>query len=91
MTVNSISIGLIRDLSGPVGGHFMGFVPSAGTIALQNAEGGVDGRKIRLIVKNDATNQAFLPVPSSGRPICGKDLLTPISRRRLALGFRDEW
>jgi ABC-type branched-subunit amino acid transport system substrate-binding protein len=79
VTANSISIGLIRDRSGPAAGQYTGIVPSAqARIALQNAEGGAAGRKIHLIVKGDATNpstnQAFVPVPSSGRPIWGKDL-----------------
>lgn len=57
MTSNSITIGLITDLTGPAAPQYTGMVPSAeARIDLHNARGGVDGRKIHLIVEDDATN-----------------------------------
>lgn len=57
--VNSktITLGLITSLTGPAASGYSEVVPSAeARIDQQNAEGGVDGRKIKLIVEDDATN-----------------------------------
>ena len=54
---NSITIGLITSLTGEAAPEYTGVVPSAeARIDLQNARGGIDGRKIHLIVEDDATN-----------------------------------
>ena len=59
VTRNTITLGLITELTGPASAETTGMVPSAeARIALQNAEGGVDGRKIKLIVKDDQTSPA---------------------------------
>jgi len=59
MTNNSITIGLITELTGTAAPQYTGLVPSArARIDLQNARGGINGRKIRLIVEDDATNPA---------------------------------
>jgi ABC-type branched-subunit amino acid transport system substrate-binding protein len=51
VTGNSISVGIIADLSGPVGGLFQGAVRGTQAyIAKVNAEGGVYGRQLKLDV-----------------------------------------
>src|SRR3984957_15458274 len=57
VTSKSITIGLITSLTGEAAPEYTGIVPSAqARIDLQNAEGGVDGRKIHLVIEDDATN-----------------------------------
>jgi ABC-type branched-subunit amino acid transport system substrate-binding protein len=51
VTGNSISVGIVADLSGPVGGLFQGAVRGTQAyIAKVNAEGGVFGRQLKLDV-----------------------------------------
>jgi ABC-type branched-subunit amino acid transport system substrate-binding protein len=57
VTANTINLGLITELTGPGAAVGTGMVRSAqARINQQNAEGGVYGRKIKLIVKDDGTN-----------------------------------
>ncbi len=57
VTANTITLGLITELTGPGAVPGTGMVQSAeARIDQQNAEGGVDGRKIKLIVEDDQTN-----------------------------------
>jgi len=59
VTSKTITIGFISDLTGPASSTF--FDAAGGIdarVALQNAKGGVDGRKIKVVVKDDATNPA---------------------------------
>jgi len=57
VTSNSITIGIITSLTGPAANQELGVVPSAeARIDEQNAHGGVFGRKIKVIVEDDATN-----------------------------------
>ena len=59
VTSKTITLGLITPETGPAGSEYTGIVPSAqARIALQNAHGGIDGRKIKLIVKDDQTSPA---------------------------------
>ena len=59
VTSKTITLGLITPVTGTAAPEYTGIVPSAeARIAYQNAHGGVDGRKIKLIVKDDATNPA---------------------------------
>jgi branched-chain amino acid transport system substrate-binding protein len=59
VTSNSITVGLITSLTGPAAQQYTGIVASAqARIDLQNAKGGVHGRKIHLIVEDDGTNPA---------------------------------
>jgi ABC-type branched-subunit amino acid transport system substrate-binding protein len=56
VTANTITLGLITELTGP-GASGTGMVQSAeARIDQQNTEGGVDGRKIKLIVMDDQTD-----------------------------------
>jgi branched-chain amino acid transport system substrate-binding protein len=66
VTANSITIGLITSLTGPSAAEDPGIVPAAkARIALQNARGGIDGRKIKLIVEDDGTNPVTNQTDSS--------------------------
>ena len=66
VTANSITIGLITSLTGPSAAEDPGIVPAAkARIALQNAKGGIDGRKIKLIVEDDGTNPVTNQTDSS--------------------------
>jgi branched-chain amino acid transport system substrate-binding protein len=57
ITKNSITLGLITELTGPGAAVGTGMVRSAQARVDQvNAEGGVYGRKIKLIVRDDGTN-----------------------------------
>jgi ABC-type branched-subunit amino acid transport system substrate-binding protein len=57
VTANTITLGLITELTGPGAAVGTGMVRSANArIDQQNAKGGVDGRKIKLIVRDDGTN-----------------------------------
>jgi ABC-type branched-subunit amino acid transport system substrate-binding protein len=57
VTANTITLGLITELTGPGAAVGTGMVRSAeARIDQQNAEGGVYGRKIKLIVRDDGTN-----------------------------------
>lgn len=59
VTSKKITLGLITSLTGPAASEYTGIVPSAeARVDLQNARGGIDGRKIKLIVKDDGTNPA---------------------------------
>jgi len=59
VTANTITLGLITELTGPGATVGTGMVRSAqARIDQLNAEGGVDGRKIKLIVRDDGTNPA---------------------------------
>ncbi len=59
VTATAITIGLITDLTGPAAEQYTGMVPSVqARIDLQNERGGVDGRRIRLLVEDDGTNPA---------------------------------
>ena len=57
VTSNSITIGFVSDLTGAAASSFF---DSAGGIqarvALQNSHGGVNGRKIKLVIRDDQTN-----------------------------------
>jgi branched-chain amino acid transport system substrate-binding protein len=55
----SITIGLITSLTGPGASNSAGTVPAAeARIDVQNAQGGIDGRQIKLIVEDDQTSPA---------------------------------
>ncbi len=55
----TITLGLITSLTGPAASEYTGVAPAArARVALQNAHGGVDGRKIKLIVEDDQTSPA---------------------------------
>ncbi len=57
VSAKTITLGLISPETGTAAPEYTGIVPSAkARIAYQNAHGGVDGRKIKLIIKDDATN-----------------------------------
>jgi len=57
VTSKTVTVGLITELTGPGAPPVNGMVRSAqARIDLQNAQGGVDGRKIQLIVKDDQTS-----------------------------------
>jgi ABC-type branched-subunit amino acid transport system substrate-binding protein len=57
VTSNTITLGLITELTGPGAAVATGMVRSAeARIEQQNAEGGVYGRKIKLIAEDDETN-----------------------------------
>jgi branched-chain amino acid transport system substrate-binding protein len=57
VTANSVTIGLITEETGPGAPPAMGLVRGAqARVDQQNAEGGVEGRRIKLIVKDDQTN-----------------------------------
>jgi ABC-type branched-subunit amino acid transport system substrate-binding protein len=57
VTAKTITLGLITELTGPGAAPGTGMVQAAqARIAQQNAQGGVDGRKIKLIVEDDQTN-----------------------------------
>ncbi len=59
VTPRTITVGLITPETGPGASNFTGVVPAAeARIDLQNAHGGVDGRRINLVIKDDATNPA---------------------------------
>jgi len=53
----TITIGLITSLTGAAAAEYGGIIPAAeARIDLQNAEGGVNGRKIRLITEDDQSS-----------------------------------
>ena len=57
VTANTITLGLITELTGPGAAVGTGMVKSAqARIDQQNAEGGIYGRKIKLIAMDDQTN-----------------------------------
>jgi ABC-type branched-subunit amino acid transport system substrate-binding protein len=57
VTANTITLGLITELTGPGAAPGTGMVQAAqARIDEQNAEGGIDGRRIKLIVEDDQTN-----------------------------------
>jgi ABC-type branched-subunit amino acid transport system substrate-binding protein len=57
VTANTITLGLITELTGPGAAVGTGMVRAAqARIDQENAAGGVHGRKIKLIVRDDATN-----------------------------------
>ncbi len=57
VAAKSITLGLITELTGPGAAPGTGMVQSAeARIDQQNAEGGIYGRKIKLIVEDDQTN-----------------------------------
>jgi branched-chain amino acid transport system substrate-binding protein len=57
VTSKTITLGLITSLTGPSGPEDAGIIPAAqARIDQQNAEGGIDGRKIKLITEDDQTN-----------------------------------
>jgi branched-chain amino acid transport system substrate-binding protein len=57
VTSNSVTLGLFADLSGPLANPFAGSVQGAeAAIDEQNAQGGVDGRKIKLVIGDDQSN-----------------------------------
>jgi ABC-type branched-subunit amino acid transport system substrate-binding protein len=57
VTANSITLGLITELTGPGAAPGTGMVQAAqARIDEQNAKGGIYGRKIKLIVEDDQTN-----------------------------------
>jgi branched-chain amino acid transport system substrate-binding protein len=59
VTSNSITLGLISSLSGPSASENDGVVAAVNArLDVQNAQGGVNGRKLKLVVKDDATNPA---------------------------------
>jgi branched-chain amino acid transport system substrate-binding protein len=56
---STITLGLIVPLSGGAAPEYKGIAPAAkARIALQNAQGGVDGRQISLDIVDDATSPA---------------------------------
>jgi branched-chain amino acid transport system substrate-binding protein len=53
----TITLGLITSLTGAASAEYGGVIPAAeARVDLQNAEGGVDGRKIRLITEDDQSS-----------------------------------
>jgi branched-chain amino acid transport system substrate-binding protein len=59
VTKSTITLGLIVPETGPASPEYTGIVPAAkARIAMQNAQGGVDGRQISLDVIDDQTNPA---------------------------------
>ena len=57
VSAKTITLGLIAPETGPAAPEYTGIVPAAqARVDQQNAKGGVDGRKIKLIVKDDATS-----------------------------------
>jgi len=57
ITSKTITLGLITSLTGPSGPEDVGIIPAAqARIDQQNAAGGIDGRKIKLITTDDQTN-----------------------------------
>jgi ABC-type branched-subunit amino acid transport system substrate-binding protein len=59
VTAKTITLGLITELTGPGAAPGTGMVQAAeARIDQQNAQGGVYGRKIKLIVEDDQTNPA---------------------------------
>jgi ABC-type branched-subunit amino acid transport system substrate-binding protein len=57
VAAHTITLGLITELTGPGSAPGSGMVRSAeARIDQQNAAGGIDGRKIKLVVMDDATN-----------------------------------
>ena len=59
VTSKTVTLGLITSLTGPSGPEDAGIIPAAqARIDQQNAEGGVDGRQIKLITEDDQTNPA---------------------------------
>ena len=55
ITTNSVSIGFISSTTGIAAPEFLGYPKGAqARFDLQNAEGGVNGRKINMVVANDA-------------------------------------
>ncbi len=57
VTPSTITLGLITSLSGAASAQYTGIVASArARIDLQNAQGGVDGRQISLVVEDDQTS-----------------------------------
>lgn len=57
VTSNSITLGLISSLTGPSASENDGVVAAVqARIDVQNAQGGIDGRKIKLVVRDDGTN-----------------------------------
>ena len=54
MSANQILIGLAGDLSGPASASMTGFLPAAtARIDMQNAQGGVNGRQLKLVSADD--------------------------------------
>jgi branched-chain amino acid transport system substrate-binding protein len=57
VTSKTITLGLISSLTGPSASENDGLVAAVqARIDVQNAKGGIDGRKIKLIVRDDGTN-----------------------------------
>jgi len=57
VTSNSITIGVVRDITGPFAGDDPGeYAGLVASVDAQNAKGGVDGRKIKLVVEDDASS-----------------------------------
>jgi branched-chain amino acid transport system substrate-binding protein len=57
VTPHQITLGLVTSITGAASSNFTGAVQGAqARIDLQNAEGGVDGRKINLVVGDDQTS-----------------------------------
>ncbi|MBO0731290.1 MAG: ABC transporter substrate-binding protein [Acidimicrobiaceae bacterium] len=59
MTPSTITLGYITSVTGPASSNYADGVDGAmARIRLQNAEGGVDGRQIKLVTKDDQSNPA---------------------------------
>jgi branched-chain amino acid transport system substrate-binding protein len=57
VTSNSVTLGLLADITGPLANPFAGSVQGAqAAIDQQNAQGGVNGRKIKLVIGDDQSN-----------------------------------
>jgi ABC-type branched-subunit amino acid transport system substrate-binding protein len=57
MTAKQISVGLVTSITGPAAANFTGAEQGAAArFALQNAQGGVDGRTIKLTVADDQSS-----------------------------------
>ena len=66
VTSDTITLGLIAPLTGAAAPEYTGIVPAAeARVDEQNAKGGIDGRKIKLIVEDDATNPSNNATASS--------------------------
>jgi branched-chain amino acid transport system substrate-binding protein len=85
VTSNTITLGLITSLTGPAASEYTGIVPAAqARVDLQNAKGGIDGRKIKLIVEDDGTNPTNNGTASSA--LLSKGVFGVINESAVAYG-----
>jgi branched-chain amino acid transport system substrate-binding protein len=66
VTSNQINIGLVTSITGVAGTNFIGGWQGAqARIDLQNSEGGIDGRKLKLVVADDESSPTVDPTAVS--------------------------